>query len=299
MLITAIIAAVVNFFGSADERGALNLVDAEATRRGLACASTGQVISLSSPMQPGASPVAPMRAPVQHFMARDGGDYAAGLAERPGFGFADDSILLACHGATHLDALSHVWQNGVMYNGFPASEVTSQGARKCGMEKAGPFVTRGFLVDAVPEGQVGLDPGTPIGVDVLRAALDGADITPGDALLVRTGWPARWRQDPGIGAQTWPGLDIDCADWIVESGFALVGADNIGVEVCPSTDPTCGSPLHIALIRDNGIYFLELAELDELNTALRTAQRREFLLIAAPLPIHQAVGGPTAPVAVL
>ncbi len=289
----------MNFFGSDDERGALNLVDADATRRGLACASSGQVVSLSLSTAPGAAPIAGMRVPMQHFMARDGGDYAAGLPERPGFGFADDSILLACHGTTHLDALSHVWRDGVMYNGFQASEVTSQGARRCGIEKAGPFVTRGLLVDAVPDGQLGLDPGTPIGVDVLRAALDEVEFRPGDALLVRTGWIARWRADPSIGAETWPGLDVDCVDWILESGFALVGADTIGVEVCPSTDPTCGSPLHIALIRDNGVYFMELLDLDALATALATRGRQEFLLVAAPMPLHQAVGSPVAPVAVL
>lgn len=286
-------------FGARDERGALNLVDASATQRGLACAVTGQVVSLSLSTAPGAAPIAPMRTPLQHFMARDGGDYAAGLPERPGFGFADDSILLACHGTTHLDALSHVWQDGVMYNGFPASEVTSRGARRCGIEKAGPFVTRGFLVDAVPSGEVGLDPGAPVPLDTVRAALDGLTPAPGDALLLRTGWINRWREDPSIGASSWPGLDLDSVDWLLESGFALVGADTIGVEVCPSTDPGCGSPLHIALIRDNGVYFMELLDLDLLATALADAGRREFLLVAAPMPLHQAVGSPVAPVAVL
>jgi kynurenine formamidase len=286
-------------FGAHDERGALNLIDSSATLRGLACASTGTVVPLSLSTAPGEAPIAPMRTPLQHFMARDGGDYAAGLPERPGFGFADDSILLACHGTTHLDALSHVWQDGVMYNGFSASEVTSRGARRCGIEKSGPFVTRGFLVDAVPPGRVGLDPGETVPLSVLLGALDGLSPEPGDALLLRTGWIARWREDPSIGASTWPGLDTDCIDWILDSGFALVGADTIGVEVCPSTDPACSSPLHIALIRDNGVYFMELLDLDALSLALAAAGRREFLLVAAPMPLHQAVGSPVAPVAVL
>ncbi len=286
-------------FGARDERGALNLLSPDVTRRGLACATTGQVVSLSLSTAPGAAPIAPMRTPLQHFMARDGGDYAAGLPERPGFGFADDSILLACHGTTHLDALSHVWQDGVMYNGFPASEVTSRGARRCGIEKAGPFVTRGFLVDAVPSGAVGLDPGAAVPLPVLQAALEGCTPEPGDALLLRTGWINRWREDPSIGAVSWPGLDTDCVDWILSNGFALVGADTIGVEVCPSTDPDCASPLHIALIRDHGVYFMELLDLDALAAALAEAGRREFLLVAAPMPLHQAVGSPVAPVAVL
>ncbi|MGJ6968514.1 cyclase family protein [Streptosporangium sp. G11] len=286
-------------FELGDERGALNLVDERAVRRGLDSASRGTVIPLAQPIRAGAAPIAAMRTPPVHFMSRDGGDYAAGLPERPGFGFADDSILLACHGATHLDALAHVWQDGIMYGGFSSDEVTSRGAKRCGIDKAGPFVCRGLLVDAVPEGADGLTPGTPVPVDVLRAALDGCDPRPGDALLVRTGWPALWRADPSIGTDSWPGLDVDSVEWILEAGFALVGADTIGVEVSPSSDPSCASPLHIALIRDHGVYFLELLALDALAQALAAAGRRDFLLVVAPLPIHQAVGSPVAPVAVL
>lgn len=284
-------------FADGDERGALNLVDRAAVRRGLASAGGASVVPLAQPIGGAAVPIAAMRTPPVHFMSRDGGDYAAGLPERPGFGFADDSILLACHGATHIDALAHVWQDGRMYGGFSATEVTSRGAARCGIDKAGPIVTRGFLVDAAPGG--GLDPGTVVGVDVLDAALGEADPRPGDALLLRTGWPGRWRADPSIGTAAWPGLDVDSVGWILERGFAVIGADTVGVEVCPSTDPACGSPLHVALIRDHGIYFLELLELDALAAALAAAGRRDFLLVAAPLPIHRAVGSPIAPVAVV
>lgn len=281
-----------------DERGALNLVDSAAVRRGLATVTDGTVISLAQPIRPGALPIAGMRNPPMHIMHRDGGDYAAGLPERPGYGFADDSLLIACHGATHLDALAHVWQDGRMYNGFSANEVTSRGAARCGIDKAGPFVCRAFLVDAAPG--TGLDPGTSVDVGTLQRALAGAaPPRPGDALLVRTGWPGRWRDDPALGTTSWPGLDLDCVDWILESGFALVGADNIGVEVSPSNDPACGSPLHIALIRDNGVYFMELLELDTLAIALAAAGRTDFLLMVSPLPIHYGAGSPVAPVAVL
>ena len=112
-------------WGADDERGALNLIGPDAVRRGMAAVRTGESVSLGLPMITGQGPLAAMRQPMQHFMARDGGDYAAGLPERGGFGFADDSILVACHGTTHLDALAHVWRDGQMWNGFPASSVTS------------------------------------------------------------------------------------------------------------------------------------------------------------------------------
>ena len=53
----------------------------------------------STPLSADGGPLAAMRQPMQHFMARDGGDYAAGLPERGGFGYADDSILARILGA--------------------------------------------------------------------------------------------------------------------------------------------------------------------------------------------------------
>jgi kynurenine formamidase len=54
-------------------------------------------------------------------------------------------------------------------------------------------------------------------------------------------------------------------------------------------------PLHIAAIRDSGIYLLELLDLEEL--ARRGVTR--FLLVVAPLNIVGGVGSPVAPVAVV
>lgn len=286
-------------YGLADERGAANLVDLAATRRGIESASSGSVISLGQPIRRDGLPIPAFRSAPMHFMTRDGGDYAAGLAERAGMGFADDSVLLSCHGTTHIDALSHVWKNGVMYGGFSSNEVTSRGAKKLGVEKVGPLVCRGLLVDAAPRGALGLEPSAKIDVRTLQAALAGVQPQPGDALIIRTGWPEVWRSNRSIGTDSWPGLDSDSVDWIVDSGFAVVGADTIGVEVSPSSDPTCASPLHIALMRDHGIYFLELLALEELTAALSAAGRPDFLLVIAPLPIEGAVGSPVAPVAVI
>src|ERR1700679_247754 len=109
-------------WGAADELGALNRLCAESTRRGLAASSTGEVLSLAVPLVSGRGPVAGMRPPMQHDMTRDGGDYAAGLAER-GFGYADDVVLLATHGNTHIDALSHIWAAVKMWNGYASDTV--------------------------------------------------------------------------------------------------------------------------------------------------------------------------------
>lgn len=282
-------------WGPLDECGARNLVDAKATKRGLASVTTGQVLSLSVEIRGGTrGPAAPNRAPVQHFMVRDGGDYAAGLQEQHGFGFADDTILLPTHGTTHIDALCHVWQQGKMYNDFDATEVNSRGANRCGIDKLQPIVTRAIFVD-MSSSALG-DPGHAIrGVD-LSAAVERTGVTPepGDALLVRTGWLQSWRNgrsEPLVSA----GLHHDCADWIIEHGFAVVAADNPAVEVLPSRDPGSAVPLHVRLLRDSGIYLAELFDLEE----LASIGRASFMLTIAPLRIKGGTGSPITPVAVL
>jgi kynurenine formamidase len=281
-------------FGPDDERGAANLVDSAATRRGIAAAGLGRVVPLAMPIlnnDRGAG--ADMRSPPQHFMTRHGGDYAAGLPERSGYGYSDDVIMLPTHGATHIDALAHVWRDGEMYNGYRATEVTSRGARRCGIDKLGAIVTRALFVD------FGSDPGFTsdriITSVELQSRIEAAGILPepGDALLVRTGWLKAWREGKADKSAV-AGLHHDCAGWIVRSGIALVAADNVAVEVIPSCDPDCAMPLHIALTRDNGVYLAELLDLEILAQAAPAA----VMLVIAPLAIKGGVGSPITPVAI-
>jgi kynurenine formamidase len=284
-------------WGPDDERGALNLVDETARRRGLAAVRSAVPVSLGLPVGPNAAPHAGIRADTQHLMLRDGGDYAAGLTEKPGYGYADDMLIVACHGTTHLDALAHVWKDGVMWNGFSANEVTSRGARRAGIDKAGPIVTRGIFLDFGPDSPHRVvEDGESIEAADIERALDqmGVAPAPGDALIVRTGWLSRWR-DKTASSTSWPGIGISCVGVVDRYDLALVGADTISVEVEPSGDPRCALPVHIALIRDRGVYLLELLDLEELAQARATT----FLLVINPLKIIGGSGSPVAPLAVL
>lgn len=287
--------ALPSRWGAADEAGAYNLIDQAATLRGLAMVKEGRVMSLAVPIKGGSrGPAVPTRAPAQHFMIRDGGDYCSGgMPERAGFGFSDDVIMLPTHGTTHIDALAHVWRDGRMYNGFEASQVSSRGAARCGIDKVGPIVTRALVVDFGGDGTQAIE---PIHVDALKQAVKHGGIAPqpGDALLVRTGWMTAFKAGRAETLNS-SGLHSNCADWIIENGFALVGADNVAVEVLPSGDPDCAVPLHIRLIRDHGVYLAELLDLDELARCKRYA----CLLIISPLRIEGGVGSPINPVAVL
>jgi kynurenine formamidase len=281
-------------WGESDQRGALNLLGAEQVRRGLSAVRSGEVVSLAAPIHSGRGFGVVGRSAPQHYMVRDGGDYAAGLTERAGFGFADDVITLPTHGVSHLDALAHVWRDGVMYNGHAADSVSSRGAARLGIENVQPIVTRGIFVDAAPGGCRQSD--DAVHVDELIALIDnaGAQVQSGDALLVRTGWLEAQRR--GVAdAHTWPGLDRDCGAWLAEREVVLVGADNIGVESYPSSDPDCQVPLHIELVRGHGIYFAELLDLG----GLAESGHSTFLFVLSVLPVVGAVGSPVSPVAIL
>ena len=67
-------------WGDEDERGALNHIGAAQVRDAAALVRSGQVLSLAQPLSP-RTPVPQHRAGMQHFMGRDGGDYAAGARQ--------------------------------------------------------------------------------------------------------------------------------------------------------------------------------------------------------------------------
>jgi len=282
-------------WGADDQRGAANLIDSASTMRGLAAVRSGSVLSLAVPLKGGRGPIAGRRAPLQHFMMRDGGDYAAGLKER-GFGFADDALVMSSHGTTHIDALSHIWVDHQMWNGFSADKVSSAGAAVCGIEQLGPVVTRGVLLDLAQPGGPSTHDEYQITASDLEEACskNGLVPQPGDALLVRTGWLERWRRG-AASEQRWAGLRVDCADWMHDRGFAVVGADNIAVEWGPTGDPHDAAPLHVAMLRNRGVYLMELLDLEDLAASGQGA----FLLVLAPLRLVGGVGSPLNPVAVL
>lgn len=282
--------------GTTTLSGALRHVDAAAVARGLAAVRTFRPISLGLPIAHGKGPIAPLRTPTQHFMRRDGGDYAIGArSETGGFGFSDDVILMSTHGTTHVDALCHVFCGGMMFGGIPASEVSSFGARQLGAETLPPIATRAIVVDAVPEGRDWLEPGEAVTAARLQALIAEAGLTvmPGDALLVRTGSVKAFRAGEDH-SRSWPGLTVDCIDWVRDSGIALIGADNMAVETVPSGDPHMATPLHVALMHGEGVLFVELLDLEEVAGRTFAA-----LFVLSPLRIVGGTASPVAPLLVL
>src|ERR1700733_11543141 len=110
-------------WGKEDERGTLNLLTPQRVVSGLKHVITGQQVSCSRnfPVHPG--PENPY--PALHHMINGGDDPCAHSPS--GLESARDFIGIAFHGvaSTHIDALSHVFVDGRMFNGFAATEVRS------------------------------------------------------------------------------------------------------------------------------------------------------------------------------
>jgi kynurenine formamidase len=283
-------------WGDDDERGALNHIGAAQVRYAATLVRSGDVLSLAQPLS-ARTPVPQHRAGVQHFMGRDGGDYAAGARRPGGFQFAEDTVILPMHIGTHIDALCHAWYDDTLYNGFPGSGTRStSGATRCGTDKMGPIVGRGVLLDIA--GLLGnpLPDGVTIGQADLECAASHARVAvgKGDVVLIRTGWAESQGRAAVVSFDGEPGLDVGAALWLAEREIAVLGADNFAIEVIPFAQGTV-FPVHQRLIRDYGIPLLEGLVLHE----LAATGRREFLFAASPLPVVGGTGSPISPIAIL
>lgn len=284
-------------WGENDEIGALNLVGSSQIMAATNLVRQGKVISLAQPLSK-KTPVPNHRAGLSHFMDRDGGDYAAGARSVHSFQFAEDTVVMPLHIGTHIDALCHAWSDDLLYNGHSSTEITStHGAKKCGIDKLPPIVTRGILLDVAKTHGAPLAPGYSIGVEELKVTAERAGLTvqTGDAVLFRTGWlesqTGKRRGDVDFNEE--PGIDESAALWLAEAGVVMVGADNFAIEAMPFPQGTI-FPVHQRLIRDFGISLLEgvaLAEFAALGIV-------EFLFVAAPLPIVGGTGSPITPLAI-
>jgi hypothetical protein len=127
-------------WGEDDQVGAINLVTAEKRLKSMALVRTGRMVSLSREMPKTPAPNNPT--PAQHFMR---------MNPRPGTnaGSVTDYYGTSYHGqsTTHLDALCHVYVDGLLWNGRNPSEVIGfDGAHWGGIQHwSTGIITRGVL----------------------------------------------------------------------------------------------------------------------------------------------------------
>jgi hypothetical protein len=78
----------------------------------------------------------------------------------------------------------------------------------------------------------------------------------------------------------------------------MVAADNRTVEAIPGPPGHPLLPWHRAALRDLGLLVGELFDLDYLAEDCAEDGAYEFLFVASPLPIVNAVGSPLNPIAI-
>jgi kynurenine formamidase len=223
---------------------------------------------------------------------------------KPRASYVVDTIAVAYHGdaTTHLDALSHIYYQGQIYNGFPQTSFTDRGAGKNDVMafKDGIF-TRGLLFDIprlknVP--YLGDEEAIyPEDLDAWEKKA-GFRLESGDAMLVRTGrWLRVKEKGPlDINKQV-PGLYASCLKWMQKRGVAILGSDVVQ-DVRPSLVEGVNQPIHQVALRMMGTPLLDNCDLEAVAQAAADRHRWVFLLTIDPLRVPGATGGPVNPIAV-
>lgn len=286
-------------WGSEDERGTLNLITPERIAAAAQLVRRGAVFELGIPLDStGPQALAGRMNPVR-LMSESGADqdYPGGIK------WADDYVFMPLQAGSQWDAFGHVWYDGQLYNGFPESEISTHGAKRCSITAfTKGIVGRGVLVDlARSMGVDWIQGGYVITPADLDAAIEsqGVKLLPGDILLVRTGWRKKFVEEGD--AAKWmseePGLGIGAMQWVRDKDLGALCMDNWGIEVIPNEDPVITNPVHCVLLRDIGIPLGEILDFEELAEDCVSDGVYEFLFCGPPLKFTGAVGSPVNPIA--
>jgi kynurenine formamidase len=303
-------------WGPDDQAGTINLITPAKRKQAAALVHDGISVSASldadlpkdgptsgplpgGPPPPGAPQVAPGARTTWTLTSRP-----PGPDPKPRMSYVVDTIAVDYHGnnTTHMDALSHVYYKGQIYNGFPQTSFTDRGAGKDDVMayKEGIF-TRGVLFDIPRLKDVPyLGDDEPIYPEDLEAweKKAGFRLQIGDAMLVRTGRWLRVKEKGPLDLNTLaPGLYASCAKWMKERGVAILASDAVQ-DVRPSRVEGVNQPIHLLALRTIGTPLIDNCTLEALGEAAAQRKRWTFLLTVNPLRVPGATGGPVNPIAV-
>jgi hypothetical protein len=171
------------------ERGALNYITPKVTKSATHLVTTGEVVIMGLAWNTVAGP--DNQKPALHYMSEIGDT----PNEEPTCN--KDFIGVDYHGkaVSHLDAMTHIAFQDILFGGKKSSEVVNAtGSAWATVDKLGPIVTRGVILDAARfAGEEWIEPGTAIHADDILAYEKkfGFTIGQGDCVLLRSGHFAR------------------------------------------------------------------------------------------------------------
>ncbi len=254
-----------------------------------------RLFDLAHPMRTG-MPQSPNHPPFRMVLERRHGD----IVRADGGSAANELIITGGHVGTHVDALAHVSQDGLLHGETPAASVQSnRGFSTLGIDTFPPYVGRCVLLDiAAVHGTRTLAPGYEVSAEDLDLAekAAGVSVGEGEAVLIGTGWSRNWPDGQLFTGQVngAPGPGTGAAQWLIDRRVRLAGAESIAFECIPPGRGHAELPVHRMLLVEAGITIVETLRLDE----LLDSGVREFLLILNPLPIVGATGSPVRPLAI-
>jgi kynurenine formamidase len=290
-------------WGAADRRGALNYISAADVVAAASDVWRGRAVSLGAPVESSAAPDNPE--PCLHQMT----SFSASPARpegpsTPRLTFAMDRFAMNIHGNadSHIDALSHVLFDGMLYNGIPAQAVTATGATELSIDVAGDgIVGRGLLLDIPRVRSVRwLEPGDHVTADDLAAAetVQDVHIGQGDLLFVRVGHRRR-RNELGAWdvARARAGLHPTALELLAERQIAALGSDG-NSDTAASAVEGIDFPVHVLAINALGLHLLDYLHLEDLVAVCEDLRRWSFLCVIAPLRLQWGTGSPVNPIAI-
>jgi len=299
-------------FGEGDELGTINFLTPEVRRYAASLVRTGKTFNLDYALDAFEPFPSGTRSPYQHSL----------FSNNP-LHFDDwlDSFYLQA--TSQIDGLRHIGYPGLGFYGGHRAEEFAPHTPTLGIQHwadAG-IVGRGVLLDVERYlASVGrpIDQTTATYLTVAdleaTAAAQGVSFMDGDILLIRTGWAEYCRLHMDLQARRefkndikFPGLiqSRDMVAWLWDHHFALVAADNLGVEAAPNLPgnvwelpdqevPTKGvdhnGSIHRPLIALLGFALGEMWALHELADDCAADGVYEFMVTAKPLNLVGGVG---------
>ena len=219
-------------YGAGDQIGTLNQVTPEDIVKAARLIRTGKVFALGIPLDsngPQTGLFGGRFNPI-HQMLATGTDAVAGRQDWNKIRYADDTLNLCVQGATHWDALGHIFYEEKTYNGYDAKLIDAKGLNVLGIEHSKEkMVGRGVLLDIARfRGVDWLQDGEGISNDELDrcAEKQTVEIRRGDFVIIRTGQLERCLKEKkwgGYAGGDAPGVKFENCYWCQDREIARCG----------------------------------------------------------------------------